>query len=85
MNYTNEIELFYDKGKKNSGDKMNPAQMREALQLMYPNKCRIPSETKIKQEISKLFQGSKKGDNNDNVDEINSDDNNMGPKTNDID
>ena len=84
LNYKNEIECFCDKGKKNSGDKMNPAQMREALQSMYPNKFRIPSETEIKQEISKLFQGSKKGDDNDDADEINSDDDDMGPKTNDI-
>ena len=33
----------------------------------------ITSETGIKQEIDKLFQGSKKGDNNDNTDENNSD------------
>ena len=83
LNYKKEIQTFYDKGKKNSGDKMNPAQMREALQSMYPNKFRIPSETEIKQEISKLFQGSKKGDDNDDADELNSDDDDMGPKTND--
>ena len=45
---------------------------------------RIPSETEIKQEISKLFQGSKKGDNNDDADEINSDDDDMGTKSNDV-
>ena len=39
---------------------MNPAQMIELLKSAYPNRSRIPSETEIKQEVSKLFQGSKK-------------------------
>ena len=30
------------------------------MKSTYPNRFRIPSETEIKQEISKLFQGSKK-------------------------
>ena len=73
LNYKNEIESFFRKGKTNSSDKMNPAQMRETLRSMYPKRFRIPSETEIKQEISKLFQGSKKRDENEDADEINSD------------
>ena len=40
---------------------------------MYLKKFCIPSGTKIKQKIWNLFQGSKKGDDNDNADEMNSD------------
>ena len=60
LNYKDEIESYFNKGRKCSSDKMNPAQMRELLKSTYPNRFRIPSETEIKQEISKLFQGSKK-------------------------
>ena len=34
--------------------------MRELLKSTYPIRFCIPSETEIKQEISRLFQGSKK-------------------------
>ena len=68
LNYKDEIESYFDKGKRCSSDKMNPAQMRELLKTSYPNRFRIPSETEIKQEISKLFQGSKKDTSGDDDD-----------------
>ena len=77
LNYKDDIERFFDKGKINSGDKMNPAQMRESLRSLYPNRFCIPSETEIKQEISKLFQGSKKSNNDNDGNENDSDDNEL--------
>ena len=82
LNYKDDIERFFEKGKKNSSDKMNPAQMRESLRSMYPNRFCIPSETEIKQEISKLFQGSKKGNDENGANEIDSDDNDLIEPTN---
>ena len=58
-NYLDDIEELFQKGKKNSSDKMNPAQMRDTLIAKYPNRLRIPSETEIKQEIGRLFSKSK--------------------------
>ena len=49
--------------------------MRESLQLLYPNRFCIPSETDKKQHISKLFQCLKKRDNNNDTDKIDCDDN----------
>ena len=54
-NYLDDIEELFQRGKKNSSDKMSPAQMRDALIAKYPNRFTIPSETVIKQEIGRLF------------------------------
>ena len=50
-NYLDDIEELFQRGKKNSSDEMNPAQMRDTLIAKYPNRFRIPSDTEIKQEI----------------------------------
>ena len=47
MKYKNKIKSFYEKGKINSGDNINPLQMREALKSMNPNRFRILGETEI--------------------------------------
>ena len=57
--YKDDIEEYFIRGKKNSSEKMNAAQIREALVSRYPNRFSIPSETEIKQEISALFARSK--------------------------
>ena len=66
----------------NSGDKMNTAQTRESLRSLYPNRFCIPSETEIKQEISKLLQGSKRDNNDNDGNEIVSDNNDLIETTN---
>ena len=57
--FKDDIEEFFTKGKINSSEKMNAAQMREALLSRYPNRFCIPSETEIKQKISSIFVSSK--------------------------
>ena len=54
-NYLDDIEELFQRGKQNSSDKMDPAQMRDALIAKYPYWFTIPSETEIKQEIGRLF------------------------------
>ena len=53
-NYLDDIEELFQRGKKNSSDKMNRAQVRDVLVAKYPNWFIIPSETVIKQEIGRL-------------------------------
>ena len=48
--YKDDIEEYFTR--ENSSEKMNSAQMREALVSRYPNRLSIPSETEIKQECS---------------------------------
>ena len=60
FNDKDEVKSYFAKGKRCSPDKMNPAQIIELLKSTHPKRFHIPSETKIKQEISKLSQGSKK-------------------------
>ena len=57
--YKDDIEAFFTRGNVNSSEKMNAAQMREALVSKYPNRFCIPSETEIKQKISSIFATSK--------------------------
>ena len=57
--FKDDIEEFFTKGKINSSEKMNAAQMRETFLSRYPNRFCIPSETEIKQKISSIFVTSK--------------------------
>ena len=57
--YKSDIQEFFTRGQINSSEKMNAAQIREALLCRYPNRFSLPSETEIKQEISALFAKSK--------------------------
>ena len=60
QSFKDDVELLFQRGKLNSSEKMNPAQIRESLKEKYPNRFSIPSETEIKQEIGLLFSKSKK-------------------------
>ena len=53
--YKDDIKKFFDEGKADSSNKMNPAMMEEKLRIMYPNKFSLPRETEIKQAIGTLF------------------------------
>ena len=59
QSFKDDVELLFQRGKLNSSEKMNPAQIRESLKEKYLNRFSISSETEIKQEIGLLFSKSK--------------------------
>mmetsp|Transcript_17789 Transcript_17789/g.21924 ORF Transcript_17789/g.21924 Transcript_17789/m.21924 type:complete len:188 (-) Transcript_17789:469-1032(-) len=67
-----DIEELFNVGKSDSEKKLNARTMLERLRRKYPKRYTLPSETTLKQEISKLFDKQKKntsketasGDNN---------------------
>ena len=59
--YEDVIRELYERGNKDSSNKMNPAMIREYLKEKYPTTYSLPGETEIKQHISALVQNDKKG------------------------
>ena len=57
--YKTDLKEMFQRGEQNSSNKMNAAQMREALAIKYPIKFSIPGETEIKTYIGAEFQKSK--------------------------
>lgn len=57
--YKNDILQFFNKGLEESGSKMGPGQMHEALKEKYSARFSLPSESEIRSEISQLFGKSK--------------------------
>jgi hypothetical protein len=55
----NDIIEFFNKGREQSGSKMGPGQMHEALQERYSARFSLPSKSEIRSEISQLFAKSK--------------------------
>ena len=60
--YKDIIRELYERGNKDSSNKMNPAMIREYLADKYPTTYSLPGETEIKQHISSLVQNDKKGE-----------------------
>jgi hypothetical protein len=58
--YERDIIEFFNQGKETSAEKLSPAHMLQLLKQKYPGVFRFPSETEIRQEVSALFQKSKK-------------------------
>ena len=50
--YQDEIKKLFDKGNKDSSNKMNSAMVREFLAKKYPNTYSNPGKTEIKQQIN---------------------------------
>ena len=57
--YKDDIRELFNIGKRDSERKLNPRKMLETMRKKYPNIYTLPSETSIKQHISKLFKEQK--------------------------
>ena len=42
QSFKDDVELLFERGKLNSSEKMNPAQIRESIKSKYPNRFSIP-------------------------------------------
>lgn len=57
--YMNDIKDMFERGEKESSNKMNASKMREQLVQMYPNRFSLPGEIEIKKCISAMAQKKK--------------------------
>mmetsp|Transcript_18656 Transcript_18656/g.21067 ORF Transcript_18656/g.21067 Transcript_18656/m.21067 type:complete len:178 (+) Transcript_18656:313-846(+) len=58
--FHDDIERMFNIGKADTTQKMNPRTMLEQLRKDYPYRYTLPTETVIRQTISKLFKKQKK-------------------------
>ena len=60
--YIDDVKEMFERGEKESSNKINASKMREQLLQMYPNRFYIPGEIEIKKCISAMVQKKKSTD-----------------------